>query len=103
MRCFAANHAADGDQRVESSRSSQLLGCDRQFERAGHFDDFNLPAIHARIGETFERSFQQTIRDEIVKFRDRHAEAQRANVRRRATVRTHLQLCVSRHMALTIT
>src|SRR5215467_11637302 len=78
MRCFAAKHAGDRNQRVVLAGESKLFCGERQFECARNVDDLYIALLRPRPLERVQRGCEQPIGDETVETTDGDRKAQAA-------------------------
>src|SRR5215475_12182630 len=83
VRGFAAQYAADCDQRVVAAGKRQFFRGQRQLKRAGNVDDVHIARLRSGPRERVHRRRKQAFGDEAVEATDRDRETQ--TVRREFT------------------
>ena len=69
VRRAATNYAAQRNDAVRATRSSDLVHRNRHLERAGDFDDIDVRVRGAVLPEAMQRSLEQRIHDKVVEPR----------------------------------
>ena len=76
VRSFAAQDAADADDRIDAAGGCEFFCRKRDFERARDAHDFDLFFVGACLFERFKRAGEQAVGDEIIELADDNTDAQ---------------------------
>ena len=77
---FAANHRAEGNQRVKLFAVCQILQHQRYFQCAGHGRQRDVVVVHAQFDEFFPRHFNHGAADFVGETCLHNADAQTSAV-----------------------